>query len=100
MGLVVTVAALIALYVSGMSSWWRLLVFFPAAASASGFLQAHFRFCFGFSRAGVFNFSEVGRALEVTDEEDLAEDRRRGNQIALYSALIGAAVALVTALVG
>jgi len=75
--------------------WWMLLVFLPATMSASGFLQAHFRFCAGFSRAGVFNFGPIGQTQRVEDQESLAADRKRGNQILLYSMLIGAAVALL-----
>lgn len=32
----------------------------------------------------------------VTDEESRAKDRRKGNQINLYSALIGAVVAIIS----
>lgn len=96
----VTVVALVILAWSDLSPWWRLLVFFPATASAAGFLQARMEFCSGFSRAGVFNFGDLGETERVTDETDRAKDRRRGNQIMLYAALIGAAVALSAALVG
>jgi hypothetical protein len=68
--------------------------------SASGFLQAHYRFCAGFSRAGVFNFGTLGETHEVTDLKAMATDRRRGNQISLYAAMIGAIVAVVAVLVG
>lgn len=95
-GLAVTVAVLALLVAMDANRWWGLLLFLPAAGSASGFLQAHFRFCSGFSRAGVFNFGPVGETHAVTDEQSRAADRRRGNQIGLYSALIGAAVAIIS----
>ncbi len=79
--------------------WWMLLVFLPAAMAASGFLQAHFGFCAGFSRAGVFNFGPVGQTERVADDEARTADRRRGNQILLYSILIGAAVTVLAVLV-
>ena len=43
---------------------------------------------------GIFNFGSLGQANQVVDEEAMAMDRRRGNQIAIYSSLIGAAVAI------
>jgi hypothetical protein len=58
---------------------------------------AHFRFCAGFFRAGVFNFGTVGETHEVDDEGARAKDRRRGNQIIVYAAMIGALVAIVAA---
>jgi hypothetical protein len=95
-GLVITAVALVVLVASGVSPWWRLLLFFPAAASASGFLQARLRFCAGFARRGIFNFSTLGEAQRIVDEDARAADRRRANQIAIYSSLIGAAVALTS----
>lgn len=99
-GLAVTVVLFAALLLSDLSPWWRLILVLPAAASASGFLQAQMRFCFGFSRAGVFNFGELGEEKWVTDSEALAADRRKGNQLALYSALVGVVVATVAVLIG
>jgi hypothetical protein len=99
-GLAITVMAFIVLVWTDVNPWWRLLLFVPAMASASGFLQAHFRFCAGFSRTGVFNFGAVGDTHEVTDEGARAKDRRRGSQISLYAAIIGAAFATLAVLVG
>jgi hypothetical protein len=94
-GLALTLIVLAVLIVLDAGRWWGLLLFLPATMSASGFLQAHFRFCAGFSRAGVFNFGPIGETQQVTEEESLAADRKRGNRITLYAALIGAAVSLV-----
>ncbi|MPZ52537.1 MAG: hypothetical protein GEU79_07365 [Acidimicrobiia bacterium] len=99
-GLAVTVVAFAILVWTDVNPWWRLLLFLPAALSASGFLQGHFRFCAGFSRAGVFNFGPVGQTHEVTDDESKAQDRRRGNQISLYSAIIGVVVATIATVIG
>jgi hypothetical protein len=75
------------------------LLFFPAAASASGFIQARLRFCAGFARRGIFNFGKLGQAQQVVEEEARAADRRRGNLIAIYASLIGATVALASVFV-
>jgi hypothetical protein len=75
--------------------WLRLLIFFPLTLSASGFLQAHFHFCAGYARKGVFNFGEIGKTHEITDDSARAKDKQKGNKITLYAALIGAIVALI-----
>jgi hypothetical protein len=98
-GLVITAVAFAVLVSSGVNPWWRLLLFFPAAASASGFLQARLRFCAGFARRGIFNFGALGQEQQVADEEARAADRRRGNQIAIYASLIGVVVALASVFV-
>lgn len=98
--LAITVIAFIILVWTDVNPWWRLLLFFPAAAAASGFLQAQFRFCSGFSRLGVFNFGPLGESHQVADDEARAKDRRRGNQISLYAAIIGAATAAIGVLIG
>lgn len=97
--LVVTVLAMLGLMRSRANRWWRVLLFFPSAASAAGFLQARSRFCGGFSFVGVYNFGPTGELHEVTDAAARAKDRRRGNQIGLYSALIGAVAAAVAVVV-
>jgi hypothetical protein len=74
---------------------WRLLLFFPAAMSATGFLQAAMHFCAGFAVLGVFNLgATVGKTDSVEQAEYRRKDRVKALQIALYSALIGLAVAL------
>lgn len=98
--LAVTMLAGVGLLKSRTNRWWRLLLFFPASASASGFLQARLHFCSGFSRLGVYNFGPAGETHEVTDPTARADDRRRGNQINLYAALVGGAVAAAGVLIG
>lgn len=73
----------------------RLLVALPAAAAASGYLQARFRFCAGFGSRGIYNFGELGQTLQVEDVEARRRDRARATQIGLASVAIGVAVGLV-----
>jgi len=95
------VAGLIAIVVLAALVWFqvppifRLLVALPAAASASGFLQAYFKFCAGFASKGVFNFGVLGRLEQVADAADHARDRARANQILLGSLAIGLLVGVV-----
>jgi len=93
-GLAVAVVLFAVLFWVGVDVWWRLLVFFPAAFSASGFLQAHFGFCSGYARTGVFNFGMPGKTTVVADEASKAKDRKKGSRITMYAVLIGALVAL------
>ena len=67
----------------------RLLVALPAAAAASGYLQARFKFCAGFGSKGIYNFGELGTTVQVEEAEARRRDRSRANQIGLASAAIG-----------
>jgi hypothetical protein len=94
-GLVVAIILFAVLFWTGVNPWWRLFIFFPAALSATGFLQAYFQFCTGFARRGVFNFGSPGQMNPVGDDASKQKDRRMGNRITLYAVLIGAVVAIV-----
>jgi hypothetical protein len=72
---------------------WRLLVFFPAAVSAAGYLQAARHFCAAYGWRGVLNFGALGTAEQVAEEAFRAEDRRQALRIAAESGAIGLGVA-------
>jgi ferric-dicitrate binding protein FerR (iron transport regulator) len=93
-GVLATVFVFVVLLVIGAPSILRFLLVLPAAAAASGYLQAWLKFCAGFGSHGVFNFGAVGESQTVVDQEARRRDRRRANQIGLASLLIGVAVAL------
>ena len=90
-----TVLLWAALLIFRLPSPWRLTIFLPAAAAASGFLQAAFHFCAGFGLRGVFNFGSVGKAETIEQAEFRQKDRRMARLIGLYSVLIGIAAALL-----
>ena len=75
----------------------RLLIFFPAAVSALGYLQAQMHFCAQFGLAGLFNVSETFGKRESVDQRAF---RRKDQQKALLiiglSIAVGSLVALVT----
>jgi hypothetical protein len=94
-GLGVTILLWGAFLIFHVPTPWRLLLFFPAMMSATGFLQAALHFCAGFGMRGVFNFgSEVGKTETVEKAEFRLKDRRKARMIALYSALAGIATAI------
>ena len=95
MGLIATVALWAVFVWFGVAPAWRLLLFFPAMMSATGFLQAYMHFCAYFGFASLFNFGDVGKTDSVSQAEFRAKDKRRAWQIVIYSILIGLAVALV-----
>jgi hypothetical protein len=100
-GLAVAVGAVAVLMVTEADPAWRLILFFPVAGAATGYLQAALRFCAGFGMEGVYNFSDRLRATRtVADEAARRADRSRALQIFGLAALIGAAVALAAVLVG
>lgn len=92
LGLVATVVPLAVLVAIGAPPAARLIVALPAAAAASGYLQAMLHFCAGFGSRGVFNFGPLGETREVADDDARARDRSRAIQIGLASLAIGVAV--------
>ena len=94
-GLVVTAALGAALLRSDLPRAWRLTLAVPAAGAASGYLQAHERFCADFGWRGVYNFYRRGQEQPVAGDNALAQDRRKAMRIAAASAAIGVGVALV-----
>jgi len=97
-GTLMTLGLLIILVALDLPPILRLGLFVPAAIAASGFIQAHMKFCAGFAALGVFNFGGDGDRVQVVDPEARARDRRRGREISFASFAIGAAVALLAVL--
>lgn len=97
-GAAATIIGFILLIVIGANPLWRLLLFFPAAASASGYLQAILHFCAGFGSRGIYNFGPLGRQEQVTDTDALRSDRAMSNRIGLGAAVIGLVVAVIALL--
>ena len=89
---IVTLAGLVAIDAPPVT---RLLIALPVAASASGYLQARFKFCAGFGSRGIYNFGELGTTIQVEDADARKRDKARSNQISLASAVIGATVGLI-----
>jgi hypothetical protein len=94
-GLALTAALGAALLRSDVHPAWRLALALPAAGAASGYLQAHQRFCANYGFRGLYNFDSRGHEQPVPLAGAREEDRRRSLQIAASSAAIGLGVALV-----
>jgi hypothetical protein len=96
----VTIAALGALLLLNAPPGARLLLFFPAAGAAAGYLQAALRFCADYGWRGVFNFGRAGhdRTSAVLDADARRADRRMALFIGAASAAVGVLVALLALL--
>jgi hypothetical protein len=93
-GAVVTAVGLAALVAIDAPPVARLILFLPAAVSASGYLQARLKFCAAYGQRGIFNFGDRDDTTEIVDPEARARDRRRARQISLASFGIGLLVAV------
>lgn len=91
-GAVIAAGVLAATLATGAPKPLRLLVVLPAAAGASGFIQAATHFCAGFGMRGVFNFGDTGSTDTVDQAEFRREDQRTAQQILGASLAIGAGV--------
>ncbi|HSM39007.1 MAG TPA: hypothetical protein VK838_06700 [Candidatus Limnocylindrales bacterium] len=98
LGAAVTVVMAALLVWTDAPTWMRLALFFPAAGSAAGYIQAATRFCADYGWRGVFNFGEAGhsRAQSVADIAARRADRRKALAIGAASAAVGLAVALAS----
>jgi hypothetical protein len=94
-GLIATLLIGEALLYLPVSPWVRLVVFFPAAVGALGFLQAAFQFCVAFGMNGLFNVSSaVGKTESVSQKEFRKQDQQKALQIIAYAVIIGAIIAV------
>lgn len=95
-GAISAVAIFVILVAARLDPLWRLLIFLPVSASASGFLQAAMKFCTGFSMAGVYNVQDsLGNIQRIENPEDRKKDREKGLRIMGGATAIGAAVAVL-----
>jgi len=99
-GLIFTGALWAILFATAAPAWLRFVLFFPAAMSATGFIQGFSHFCAGFGMKGVFNFgTELYKTDTVAQAEYRAKDKRKAQVIFLYSILVGILVAAVAYLI-
>jgi hypothetical protein len=98
-GLAVAIVFLVVAFALGWATPWRLFVFLPAVASASGFLQAQLHFCARFGARGLFNFGQLGSEENVMDAAFRRKDQRKAALIIVLSIIIGVVIALVAWLI-
>jgi hypothetical protein len=80
----------------GGSPLWRLVIIIPLFFSANGFLQGLMHFCAGFGMRGMFNFGlKVGVTDSVSQAEFRALDRKKAEQIFLYSLIVAIVVSVI-----
>lgn len=91
-----TVAALGAVIAANVAWPWRLLVALPAIISAFGFLQARRNTCVARASEGVFENSDFSKTK--MEDADVAASRKVAATIRRDAFLVGAAVAIISAL--
>lgn len=94
-GLIGFLVVLIALVATGASSTWYLLLFLPAFAAASGYVQAAYRFCYYFGFSSLFNFGALGEQNRIDDDGARQRDRAKAIRVLATTALIAAGVTLI-----
>ncbi len=94
-GALVFVLVFALLFVLDAAAGWYLLLFFPAFASASGFVQAAYRFCYAFGFGSLFNFGELGQQQGVTDDAARRQDRAKAIRVVVTTMLIAGGVTLI-----
>ena len=98
-GLGITIILWLAFILLDVPAPWRLLLFFPASLSATGFLQARMRFCVAFGLMGVFNFGpKAGRTDHIGEPDYIRKDRKKALLISLYALLTGGVLAAAASL--
>lgn len=70
------IALTIAMVALDLSQQIRVLLFFPAALFAVGYIQSRKKFCFAYGLLGAFNFGEAGKISKVATAEEIAADRK------------------------
>jgi hypothetical protein len=96
-GLAVFLVVLIALLLISVTRYSRIILFFPAYLSATGYLQAKNKFCVGYGRAGLQNADPGSvKASQVTESDAIAADKRRTQQMNLEAALIAIVATALT----
>jgi hypothetical protein len=96
-GLAIFAVVLAALLLIGASRWYRIILFFPGIAAASGYLQARNHFCTGYASAGKQNATKGStEASEINDEADKAKDKNKAKRMNIQAALIALIVMALT----
>ncbi len=94
-GLIATLVIGGVLFYLPITHWARLILFFPSAIGALGFLQSAFHFCVAFGMQGLFNMTEeAGKTESISQQEFRKQDKKKAVQIITYSVLIGVIVAI------
>lgn len=99
-GVGIAAVVALALVVIDAPALLRLIVFPPLAGGLVSLEQARRRFCVGFALAGLRNFGPLGDPDRVTDDADLAADRRAALRMIAYMSVIALVLTLAFVALG
>ncbi|MGC1376346.1 MAG: hypothetical protein WA821_08990 [Anaerolineales bacterium] len=92
----VAIAILVVLMVTGVSSWWRLLLFLPFAGAGTGFFQWRDKTCVGLSAR---QSRKLGDQMEkIEDPAELAQVRWQANRVQVKAFAAAVALTLIALL--
>lgn len=95
-GLAATVFLFASYFIAPIGPTFRLLIFFPAAVSAIGYLQAWMHFCAQFGFVGLFNVSTTfGKRESINQQDFRRKDLQKALTIVGLSFLVGTAVSFI-----
>ncbi len=97
--LLIAIVFIVILMMEYINPWWRLLLFFPVALSAAGFIQAQSKFCFAYAHKGVFNLGLLGTTQKITDDSAIIKDEKKARGILASCILIGIIVTLIVVII-
>jgi len=92
--LVIGLAVLAALILTGANLWWRVLLFLPFAGATSGFFQWRDKTCVGLSAR---DSRKIGDQMEkIEDPAELAQVRRQANRVQIKALATGLVLTLIS----
>lgn len=91
--LVVGIGVLVAMLLTGISPWWRLLLFFPFAGAASGYFQWRDKTCVGLSARQSRKLGD--HAEKIEDPTELAQVKRQASRVQVKTFITGIALTLL-----
>lgn len=97
-GLAFTVILITLAFLLHVSWIFRIVIIIPAFLSATGYLQAHNKFCVGFASQKQQN-ADTGKIVQITDKEALALDKKKVRTMNLQATIIAAAVTAVVCVI-
>jgi hypothetical protein len=95
-GIVVFIVVFGLFLLGGFSRYYRIILFLPAFLTATGYLQAHNRFCVGYAAAGEQNAMQGSKeASKVSNKTAIAADKHKAHRMNLQALVIAVAMVLL-----
>jgi hypothetical protein len=88
------------LLLSSTSRYYRVVLFLPAFAAATGYLQARNKFCVGYAGAGQQNATPGSeQASDVADKAAVAADKHKARRMNVQALVISVIATTIVGLI-